>query len=534
MHLFTVLCLTLLAAVIKPAQSIGDPMVSTKYGDISGTFEGNVAVFRGIPFAAPPVGKFRWRPPQPVQPWKPAVLNASIYGSKCMQVSGNGSEDCLYLNVYVFGSSPQADPRLPQSQLPVLFFIHGGGYQIGSSNDYNGTELTAFLHGKAIIVTTNYRLNAFGFLGGNMLRRLDPDGSTGNYGIQDQRAALQWVQENIDAFQGDKTRVMIFGESAGAGSVSNHLVMPKSNRLFDTAAIESGSFALWAAQPMNYSEIIFEQILNYSKCDSVGCLQAIQPADVVRAVNSIPIGLCCDNLAQNPWIPWAPTVDGVELEDHPRTLLQKHKVNTVRAVLQGTNLDEGASFDTLPPNVSMQQLTTAWNRWYEDVLGRDVSAQLGNVYLNDSIVYPIISGTTRAWWAAQRALTDIAFGCPARTTSTYLTAVGVDVYQYQFVHAPSTRPIVFHGAECKYVFLNYIGMNSEEVTLAQYMAMAWYRVAADGFPGPMPWTRYTNYPNAEGPYTILDVQSNGWVRTGHSYDVAGCTIFQPWLESFLR
>lgn len=142
-----------------------------------------------------------------------------------------GSEDCLYLNVFVPMEARNT------SRLPCLVWIHGGGYEFGSSNMYDPTKLTSFLRSQkspSVLVTFNYRLNVFGFLGSDHLRPLDALHSTGNYGLQDQRMALQWVQDNIMAFGGDPSKVMIFGQSAGAGSVSSHVTMPKSAGLFFT------------------------------------------------------------------------------------------------------------------------------------------------------------------------------------------------------------------------------------------------------------------------------------------------------------
>ena len=186
--------------------------------------------FLGVPFAAPPVGDLRWRPPQPEAAWE-GPRNAAVPGNSCMQsfsaftIGSAISEDCLYLNVF-------APPANASHAVPVMVFFYGGSWESGSASCplYYSENLVA--NGLAegagvVVVTVNYRLSTFGFLGGEAMR--DPsDNSTGNWGLQDQRRALRWVQRNIASFGGDPRRVTIFGESAGAGSVSAHLTSKQS------------------------------------------------------------------------------------------------------------------------------------------------------------------------------------------------------------------------------------------------------------------------------------------------------------------
>jgi para-nitrobenzyl esterase len=222
--------------------------VLTADGPLSGTTsaDGKIKVFRGIPFAAPPVGDLRWRAPEPVQPWT-TVRPAEDYGPSCMQhlsrsrppwtaeymTQNEDSENCLYLNVWAPVSSAGRN-------LPVFVWIFGGGFNEGSGEVpvYDGTELART---GMIVVTFNYRVGVFGFLAHPELTAESPRHSSGNYGLLDQVAALQWVNRNIQAFGGDTSRITICGQSAGAASVHALIASPLAKGLFERGIAESGS-----------------------------------------------------------------------------------------------------------------------------------------------------------------------------------------------------------------------------------------------------------------------------------------------------
>lgn len=214
--------------------------VRIETGQLQGGVEGQVVSFKGIPFAAPPVGVNRWRPPQPVQPWT-GVRPALDYGSDCMQLPFPGDaaplgvtprEDCLYLNVW----TPAARGG---GKLPVMVWIYGGGFVNGGSSPavYSGAH---FAERGVVLISFNYRLGRFGFFAHPALTKADPSGQLGNYGYMDQIAALKWVQRNAAAFGGDPGEVTVFGESAGGGSVLMLLTSPLTRGLFQKAIIESG------------------------------------------------------------------------------------------------------------------------------------------------------------------------------------------------------------------------------------------------------------------------------------------------------
>ena len=231
---------TLLSALLSPvAHAAEDPPRATTSGPLEGVRSDSLDVFRGIPFASPPVGSLRWRAPQPVPPWR-GVRSAAAFGSACQQMAGlsleNGgdpgplSEDCLYLNVW----TPRAEPG---ARLPVMVWFHGGAliFGAGSLKLYDGVALA---RQGVVVVTINYRLGPLGYFVHPALDRAAPRGPA-NFGLLDQMAALRWVQRNIEAFGGDPQQVTLFGQSAGAQSVLALMVSPMSRGLFQRAVAQS-------------------------------------------------------------------------------------------------------------------------------------------------------------------------------------------------------------------------------------------------------------------------------------------------------
>jgi para-nitrobenzyl esterase len=239
----TVLMLTAVGGTATAAPgarsaSRASPIVKVDGGFVKGvSVPGGVLAFRGLPYAAPPTGNLRWRPPQPPASWN-EIRDASRFAPSCLQKPslfvppGPQSEDCLYLNV--------STPALGRDGRPVLVWIHGGGFTEDGALNYDGTKLAG---NGVVVVTINYRLGALGFLAHPALAT-HPGGPAGNYGLMDQQAALRWVKRNISQFGGDPRNVTIAGQSAGAVSVLAHLVSRGSRGLFQRAIVESGAFAL--------------------------------------------------------------------------------------------------------------------------------------------------------------------------------------------------------------------------------------------------------------------------------------------------
>jgi para-nitrobenzyl esterase len=224
-------------AAAAPAVPNG-PIIKVAQGETQGIVADGVAIYKGLPFAAPPVGDLRWRIPHPPVKWS-GVRAANVFSATCAQ-----SEDCLYLNIY------EPADAAKNSKLPVMVWIHGGAFIFGSGSAYDGSQ---FARQGVIVVTVNYRLGRAGWFAHPALTAENPKGVLGNYGLMDQVAALSWVHDNIKAFGGDTKNVTIFGESAGAISVNYLMLAPQAKGLFQKALAESG-FGRLGAKPLSVVE----------------------------------------------------------------------------------------------------------------------------------------------------------------------------------------------------------------------------------------------------------------------------------------
>ncbi|MDJ1482587.1 carboxylesterase family protein [Cytophagaceae bacterium YF14B1] len=309
--------------------STNSPLVKTAQGTVEGVTEkSGIRAFKGIPFAAPPVGQLRWKEPQPPQPWK-GVRKADKFGPRAMQRAvfgdmnfrSNGmSEDCLYLNVWTPAKSGN-------EKLPVLVYYYGGGYMAGDGSEprYDGENMAQ----KGIVtVTVNYRLGVFGFLAHPELTKESSHKASGNYGLMDQSAALRWVQQNIAAFGGDSKKITIAGESAGSSSVSAQMASPLSRNLIAGAIGESGS--LLSLQPLATLAQAEEMGLNYAK--SIG-------AATLEALRNMPADQLLETTAKPETPRFRPIVDGYFLPDLPVAIFQAGQQAHV-PLLAGWNSEE--------------------------------------------------------------------------------------------------------------------------------------------------------------------------------------------------
>ncbi len=458
-------------------------VVPTSGGTVRGFLDDQVAVYRGIPYAAPPLGPLRFRPPVTPDPWA-TVRDASGFGSICPQPDGAGrvvgSEDCLVLNVWA-----RATP--PSTRAPVVFWIHGGGnvQGAGSLPVYDGQ--TFLEKSGVVVVTINYRLSSLGFLAHPALDAESAHGVSGNDGLLDQIAALQWVRRNIAAFGGDPDRVLIGGESAGGEDVCSLLASPLAKGLFTRALIESGH----CSQPtLPEAESAGATIVEAAGCggtaDVVACLRAQSTETLVSAarpdVNS-----------------YGPNVDGFVLLDSPLDALSAGRHHHV-PLLVGANADE-TSLDA-PSFASDAAYRSAIFSLYGFTLGARVLAE----YPSSAFATP-----QKAWIGAT---TDEVYTCPARRIARAAAAGQAEpVFRYFFTKSLDSTSAASYGAyhslELPFVFGTldkFPGFtpSARERALSDAMNGYWSRFAANGNPNGPGATLWPRYDPALDTYLDLD------------------------------
>lgn len=409
-------------------------------GKIRGVVEGPVRVFRGIPYAAPPVGPNRFRAPQPPIPWTDE-RDATSFGSTCTQVgilSGatdpKSGEDCLFLNVW----TPEPAPTSPR---PVIFWVHGGAFIVGSGSqaDYDATLLAQTTG--AVVVTINYRLGPLGFLGHAALAAEDPSHATGTYGLQDQQEALRWVKRNIHVFGGDPQNVALAGESAGGFSVSAHLVAPSSRGLFQRAMVQSGPLARAMIPDVTEAgdqAAALGKALGCTGTDAalVACLREKPAADVTAGLKNAmpPPGGLFEGSARTAL--WFPIFDGGFFPKQPSDLLEAGDVAKVPLII-GSTEKEGALFHAgLLGDVPVKTQAE-----YDAALTRAFGAGAATV----AAKYPVAAGGSYDDALAQIE-TDAVFGCPSRAVARKLTALGVPVYRYMWRRPVDSGALAGMGA----------------------------------------------------------------------------------------
>lgn len=442
------------------------PKVVVDTGTLSGTADTDLQVFRGIPYAAPPVGPLRWKAPQPAAHWN-GVRDAKRYGFACPQTLrsdawaqvGAQSEDCLFLNVW--------RPKRA-GKYPVMVFLHGGAFTLGAAGVplYEGSALA---RRGAVIVTLNYRLGRLGFFAHPALTREDPNGDLGNYGIMDQIAALKWVKRNIAAFGGDPANVMVFGESAGAGTVQILMGSPASAGLFHKAASQSGSGSTLLA-PIRGGPINAE-MLGQKFTDDLGLkdatveqLRAIPVAEIIKA-RSFPF------------------IDGKVVTHSPGEPFF-HKTQMRIPMIIGSNSNEA----------SLGGMTEATAKML-----------LGDKFAELQAGYVALTGKSQA-----AATTDLAEGLgfvlPSLALADWHAAAGNKAYAYFFdqvaVDQRAAAAGTDHGGELEYLFGNKPaehGWDADDVKVSKQMGDYWVRFAKTGDPngkGAVAWPAVTTKPTA--------------------------------------
>jgi para-nitrobenzyl esterase len=478
--------LSLSGLAFSPKAFSSNDTIRVEGGLISGTAADGVRSFKGIPFAAPPTGDLRWKPPQPVIAWD-GVRDGSAFGPDCPQAPypqaspyysqpRKQSEDCLYLNVWTAAKAGE--------KRPVMVWIHGGALTRGSgaTRTYDGT---AFAKKGVVLVTVNYRLGPLGYLAHADLTAESPQHSSGNYGVLDQIAALKWVQKNIAAFGGDTSRVTIFGESAGSWSVNALVASPLAKGLFHRAIGQSGgSFGPMTKlkedrDKLPSAEKVGAAFARAAGADSISALRALPAEKIIDLFNNDPEGKKFRT---------SPNVDGWVLPDEIRNIFAQGKQNDV-PVIVGSNANE---MTTLTTPASLPKTMEEYRK--------RVESQYGEVTKEFEPLYPVKSDAdvTAAYLGSLR---DSSFTLPMRTWAR-LTATGRSkAYLYFFSHVPpnpnSKYLGAYHAGEIAYVFNNLNRQNTAlqeaDYKLAEMMSSYWVNFATTANPNGKGLPRWTPY-----------------------------------------
>ncbi|HWG13384.1 MAG TPA: carboxylesterase family protein [Streptosporangiaceae bacterium] len=452
------------------------PVVATASGLVRGTTVNSTREYLGIPYAAPPVGNLRWRPPQPAAPWR-GIRAATSFAPHCPQPGSpfgvaSTSEDCLYLNVYAPAGG------LTRNR-PVMVWIHGGALVTGESDDYNPAALVR--HG-VVVVSINYRLGALGFLADSSLASRT-GGPSGDYGLMDQQAALRWAQRNISGFGGNPRDVTVFGESAGGLSTLSQLVSPGARGLFQHAIVESGTYALTQAS------LASAESAGATFAAKVGCT-----TNTAACLRSVPVATI---LANEDVGGYQPNVDGNVLPQSIGTALASGQFSHVPVII-GTNHDEWRLFVGLDQLEGGPPVTAAnYQSMIASTLG--VPASAAAVI---AAQYPLIAYSSPAV-ALGAVGTDAIFACNAQTAENSL-AKYVPTYAYEF--SDENAPEVFlpsvgfpygaaHASEIQYLFALNTEAHPATLTPAQQELAAtmrgyWTNLATFGTPAGG-WPRFT-------------------------------------------
>ncbi|XP_044843048.1 fatty acyl-CoA hydrolase precursor, medium chain-like isoform X2 [Mauremys mutica] len=480
----SLICAAWFVEIATEGHKGAQPEVTTQYGRLQGkqtSVKGTdrlVNVFLGIPFAKPPLGSLRFSPPQQAEPWK-GLRAATSYPPMCLQDTEwmktlktklkavcpplTVSEDCLYLNVYTPAHSNK------KAKLPVMVWIHGGALLLGAASIYDGSALSAYED--VVVVAVQYRLGFTGFFS------TGDEHARGNWGLLDQVAALQWVQENIEFFGGDPESVTIFGESAGGFSVGAHILSPLSKGLFHKAISESGVAQL-PGFFISHPQAVASVVANISGCETtssamVHCLR--------KKIDKEIMTVSADLIKQVAYIP--AVIDGVFIPKKPEELLAAKEFSTVPYIIGVNNHEYGW---IIPSNFPSESVSVVADEYLGDT---DDPAELRDRF--------------------QDLMGDILFVIPALQVSKYHRDSGAPLYFYEFQHRPSTfkdaKPDFVkadHGDEVGFVFggpflrgdsVIVANATEEEKHLSRTIMKYWANFARNGNPngkGLVEWPLY--------------------------------------------
>ena len=461
-------------------------IVATRSGKVEGLERDGIEVFRGIPYAAPPVGPLRWRAPQPEPAWD-GVRDATSFSKQSAQtefamtklmggMQPENSEDSLYLNIWT--------PACDDAARPVMVWIHGGAFVWGAGDTpwYDGTRFAA--NGDAVVVTINYRLGPFGFLHlGDLFDELD---GSGNVGILDQVAALEWVRECIAGFGGDPNNVTIFGESAGAGSVGTLLGLPSARGLFHKAIPQSGASSWWSTRERatGIAMRVVERLgVRPGDLDALLSMSTAQVLAAMPPFREDGVGL----------LPFQPVVDGVALPESPLVAVRNGNAKGVH-LITGTNMHEMTLFQLADPSIA--QLDEAGViKFVANWIGDEAAPVVASYRSRRG------GGTVQDLWLD--LTTDRVFRIPAILLAEAQSQHG-PTWMYLFTWETPAFGGIFrstHALEIPFVFDNldrggaelFLGKGADRQAVADAMHPSWTAFAHSGnpdHPGLPHWPEY--------------------------------------------
>lgn len=511
----TRLIVLLLGTLLLSACSKTPVRTQTPNGELLGYLDKDVEYYLGVPYARPPVGDFRWRSPQSAPPWQ-GTLVVQDNPPACVQFSVltgaiTGDEDCLYLNVW----TPAKKPAQP---MPVMVWIHGGGFIVGQGS-YTSEDGQRLAQRKdVVVVAINYRLGIFGFLAHDALTAQDPEHPTsGNYGIEDQTAALRWVRDNISAFGGDPDNVTLFGQSAGGISVCAQLASPGAKGLFHRAIIQSGP----CASPM--SSLAAVSTLGDEAAASLGCDNS---SDVLACMRTKSPKEVANTLPPDPTLGfgegytfWWPVHDDVVLPLQFMEAFDSGHFNQV-PIINGSTLNEASLLIWLSHNFRFKPLRA---NQYMDRL----EYLTGSPALAEEVArrYPL-NAYDSPYEALTEAFSDGFFNCIARRQGQALSRhVPTWSYQFDYTEAPFFFPWAdlkaYHSAELQYIMgrpMSFVrrDFKAKERDLADSMMTYWTQFARTGNPnepGAQTWPIYDSEDN-----TLLFNLENSVAKGVHEQD----------------